>query len=159
MVTSATNGAVKTGESMRRVLASAALLIIVGCGSDAVSTTPVATTPATVSPAGTTAVSVVSADTPVATNPSATAADVNPLDGAAFCAFLEQDMPALRAAGSAAGAMAQFAGDFAAWLDEHPDQKPRTAVDLDAASSPTCPDVQAQAVAAMGAASFSDALG
>ena len=144
---------------MRRVLASAALLIIVGCGSDAVSTTPVATTPATVSPSQTTPPAVVSADTPVATSPSPTAADANPLDGAAFCAFLEQDLPALQAAGSAAGALAQFAGDFGAWLDEHPDQKPRTAADLDAASSPTCPDIQTKAVAAMGATSFSDALG
>ncbi|MEO8267977.1 MAG: hypothetical protein ABI706_20935 [Ilumatobacteraceae bacterium] len=143
---------------MRRMLASAALLMMVGCGSDKVSTLAVGTTRATVSPAETTPPSVVSATTPVATNPSPTSAEVNPLDGAAFCAFLEQDVPALQAAGSAAGALAQFAGDFGAWLDEHPDQKPRTAADLDAASSPTCPDVQAQAVSAMGAASFNDAL-
>ena len=58
-----------------------------------------------------------------------------------------------------AGALAQFAGDFGVWIDEHPAQKPRTASDLDALSKGACPELRSQVVKALGADSFHQALG
>jgi hypothetical protein len=85
--------------------------------------------------------------------------DKNPLDGAQFCAFLTQEEPKLKSAGSQPGAEAEFAIDLASWIDEHPDQKPRTAADLDSASQQSCPKVRTAAVADLGASSFEDSLG
>jgi len=146
---------------MKRVLASAVVLIVAGCGGSAgkVAVTTVATVSSPVSAAGSTPVSVTTAGTSPITNPATAATSGNPLDGAAFCAFLEQDLPALKSAGSAPGALAQFAGDFGVWLDGHPAQKPRTASDLDSASDATCPAVRSQVVDALGADSFIQALG
>ncbi|MEO7369366.1 MAG: hypothetical protein ABIZ69_00795 [Ilumatobacteraceae bacterium] len=137
-----------------------AMLVLVGCGSDAGKTaTTGAITSSPASSAGSVPSSVTAGDTTPTTKPAAVDASGNPLDGAAFCAFLQQDLPALKSAGSAAGALAQFAGDFGVWLDGHQSQKPRTADDLDAASEPVCPDVRSQAVAALGTDSFVAALG
>ena len=149
---------------MKRVLVTAILLIIAGCGGSdskvAVTTVTAATTVSSpVSAAGSTPVPVTPAGTSPITTPVAAATADNPLDGAAFCAFLEQDLPALQSAGSAPGALAQFAGDFGAWLDTHAAQKPRTAADLDSASEPTCPAVRSQVVTALGTDSFIKALG
>lgn len=83
----------------------------------------------------------------------------NPVDGTTFCAFLAKEEPKLKGAGAAAGAKAFFAIDLANWIGEHPDQKPRTAADLDNASRKTCPKSRSAVVAAMGAASFDEALG
>jgi len=151
---------VQMGEAdMKRVWASAVGVVIAGCGSSAgkVAVTTVAPVSSTVPAAGSTPVSVVAAGTSPITSPAT--ASGNPLDGAALCAFLEQDLPALKSAGSAPGALAQFAGDFGVWLDGHPAQKPRTASDLDSASEATCPAVRSQVVAALGADSFIHALG
>ncbi|MFC4034312.1 hypothetical protein ACFO3J_22945 [Streptomyces polygonati] len=85
--------------------------------------------------------------------------DKNPVDGAQFCAFLTQEEPKLKSAGSQPGAEAEFAIDLASWIDEHPGQKPRTAADLDSASQRSCPKVRTAAVADLGASSFEDSLG
>jgi hypothetical protein len=149
------------GESMRRVLASAVLLILVGCGGSTakVATTTVGTSSSPPSPVGSTPPSVTTAQASATTNPTPAGADENPLDGAALCAFLEQDLPKLKSAGSAAGALSFFAGDFGVWLDDHPTQKPRTASDLDSASEGACPALRSQVVAALGGDSFQQVLG
>ncbi|MGZ4725605.1 MAG: hypothetical protein ACXV8L_15475 [Ilumatobacteraceae bacterium] len=140
---------------MKRWLASATVLVVAGCGGGAgkAAVTSVATVPSPTQPSATTA-----GASPITSSATA-ATSGNPLVGAAFCAFLEQDLPVLKSAGSAAGAIAQFAGDFGVWIDAHPAQKPRTASDLDSASDATCPAVRSQAVNALGAASFDEALG
>lgn len=153
---------VQMGEAaMNRVLTSAVLLILVGCGGSTgkVAVTAVATTSSPVSPVGSTPPPVTVASTSTTNTAITAATSGNPLDGAALCAFLEQDLPALKSAGSAVGALAQFAGDFGVWLDTHAAQKPRTASDLDSASAGTCPAVRSQVVAALGADSFVKALG
>ena len=125
---------------MKRIAFVASLLFLSACGSG----------PST---GGTSAGGT---STAVATH--AAAADANPIDGVAFCAFLTQLAPRLKQDGSAPGATADFAIEFASWLDDHPTQKPRTASDLDDASQKTCAQTRTTAVTAMGATSFSDAL-
>lgn len=95
---------------------------------------------------------------PTASATHASAAAGNPVDSAAFCAFLAKMAPRLKSDGSSAGAEADFAIEFASWIEDQP-QKPRTASDLDDASQQTCPQARTDVVAAMGANSFSDALG
>ncbi|MFJ2634857.1 hypothetical protein ACIO6U_23350 [Streptomyces sp. NPDC087422] len=83
----------------------------------------------------------------------------NPVDGPTFCAFLAKEGPRIKDSGAPAGAKAFFAIDLANWIEQHPDQKPRTAADLDAAALGSCPKYRATVTSAMGAASFTEALG
>lgn len=82
----------------------------------------------------------------------------NPLDAADFCIFLSEDAPKISAAGSPEGALAQLSGDLAFWIEARPEQKPRTAADLDAAAAAACPDVAKTVLTALGAESFMDAF-
>jgi len=129
---------------MKRIAFVASLLVLSACGSGS------GTSPST---GGTSA-----GGTSAAAATHAAAADANPIDGAAFCAFLTKLAPRLTQDGSAPGATADFAIEFANWIDDHPTQKPRTASDLDDASQKTCAKTRTTAVTAMGATSFSDAL-
>ncbi|WNI14555.1 hypothetical protein [Actinacidiphila sp. ITFR-21] len=113
--------------------------------------------PAAPSPSGTSAAGTTSA--PGATATGVPADDADPVDGASFCAFLTEEAPKLKAAGSTAGAEAELAIDLAGWIEEHPERKPRTGADLDAASEPTCPKVRASVVASVGAGSFQESPG
>lgn len=144
---------------MKRVACCAVLLLpllLTACGGSSddgdLSTKPLGTSSAAKTPAE---------ETPAAkrTTAEAPAAEGNPVDGEAFCAFLKQTAPQLKAAGSAPGAKASFAIELANWIGEHPEQKPRTADDLDAASQESCPDTRTEVVATMGATSFADTLG
>nr|WP_223187759.1 hypothetical protein [Streptomyces sp. CBMA29] len=83
----------------------------------------------------------------------------NPVDGPTFCAFLAKEGPRIKDSGAPAGAKAFFAIDLANWIEQHPDQKPRTAADLDAAALGSCPKYRATVTSAMGATSFTEALG
>jgi len=91
------------------------------------------------------------------------------VDAAALCAFLKTDLPAVEAAGSDSassargtniGAEAQFAGDFASWISDDPTtRKLDDATQLVAVTAARCPEVRTQLVKALGASSFSTALG
>ncbi|MFF7158309.1 hypothetical protein [Streptomyces sp. NPDC008139] len=100
-----------------------------------------------------------------AASPSASASatggsgGANPVDGPTFCAFLAKEGPRIKDSGAPAGAKAFFAIDLANWIEQHPDQKPRTAADLDAAALGSCPKYRATVTSAMGATSFTEALG
>lgn len=82
----------------------------------------------------------------------------NPVRGADFCTFLSRESPRLKAAGSTAGALADLAIEFASWLDTHQAEKPRTAADLDEASSGSCPATRGAVLASLGKNSFAAAL-
>ncbi|MFD3457417.1 hypothetical protein ACFWVC_35235 [Streptomyces sp. NPDC058691] len=85
--------------------------------------------------------------------------DGNPVDSAAFCAFLKDVEPDVKGVGSDVGAQAQLAIALAGWVGEHPDQKPRTGSDLDDAAQQGCPELRETIVAATGSGSFQEALG
>lgn len=147
---------------MKRVACCAVLLLpllLTACGGSSddgdLSTKPLKTPAAAKTPAAKPTTEAPAAEVPAAEVP---AAEGNPVDGEAFCAFLKQTAPQLKAAGSAPGAEASFAIELANWIGEHPEQKPRTADDLDAASQESCPDTRTEVVATMGATSFADAL-
>jgi hypothetical protein len=93
-----------------------------------------------------------------ATPAPAAAAGGNPLDAEDFCAFLAEDAPKISAAGSPEGALAQLAGDLAFWIESHPEQKPRTAEDLDEVAATACPDVAKTVLTALETESFVDAF-
>lgn len=132
------------------VLALAALCAGCGASSGGGSTAAGATTSA----------AAPSSASPPATSTAAPepAAGGNPLDAADFCAFLSEDAPKISAAGSPEGALAQLSGDLAFWIEAHPEQKPRTAADLDEAAAAACPDVAKTVLTALGAESFMDAF-
>ena len=88
----------------------------------------------------------------------APAAAGNPVTGADFCAFLSQQTPRLKTDGNPAGALADLAIEFASWLDTHQSEKPRTAADLDEASTGTCPATRAAVLTTLGKSSFEAAL-
>lgn len=136
------------------VAALTLLLTACGSGSDSKSAGPTATGSSTAS----TSTSAATATTSGGKAATSAAADGNPVDGVAFCAFLAGIAPRLKTDGAAAGAKADFAIELANWIGNHPTQKPRTAADLDDASQKTCPKTRASAVASMGATSFDDAL-
>jgi hypothetical protein len=130
---------------VRLVATCALLLVLAGCGGGPVGTQL----------------------SPVPAPPPGTAADAgrdagatpgNPVDAADLCPFLQESLPVLQGVGSPVGALAQFAGRLATWVQEHPDQNPRTAADLDEAAQAGCPAVHAEVVAALGADSFAEAM-
>jgi hypothetical protein len=142
---------VSRGVHVNRVRSCAVLLLltsIAACGS---------------SPSGGTPASSVSssssASAPATTSPGPVAADGNPVNGAAFCAFLKTVEPRLAGDGSATGAFADLSIELANWIGEHPAQKPRTGGDLDAASSASCPQTRAAILAVLGATSFAAKFG
>lgn len=144
----------------KRVLSVGLLLLaLTACGGGSGGSSDPTTTAAKGSGTATTAATTAGADKTTDSSGGGKGDDKNPVDGTAFCAFLATMAPRLKSDGSAPGAKADFAIELANWIGEHPDQKPRTAADLDAASQKTCPKSRATAVAAMGATSFEDALG
>lgn len=159
---------------MRRVVIGVLALLIAGCGGGGDGSASGG--PSAGSTTSTPSISAGSIPPPPSTGagtmpavPSTTAgsaapggastAGSGPVDARAFCAFLKEDASKLASAGSAPGALAQLAGDLAGWIKEHPEQKPRTAADLDAASQANCPELRAQVVAFLGGTSFADTIG
>ena len=126
----------------------------VGAGSSATTGRTTATATATTTVSTTSATTVSSSSAPIST-PTVSGNPVVPTD---FCFFLYDEVATLPAAGSQAGALAQFAGDLSGWIERHPAQKPRTAADLDDAAR-TCPDAATAVVSNFGKASFTAALG
>jgi hypothetical protein len=140
---------------MKRAIIGLAFVTILlsACGSSSSGSTPQAA-------GATTPVSSLATSSDPASPDASTSADAggNPVVGADFCAFLAGLAPALPAAGSAAGALAQLTIELTNWIDAHPDQKPRYASDMDDASTASCPDTRAKVVAALGTSSFTQAF-
>lgn len=85
--------------------------------------------------------------------------DGNPVDAAAFCAFLTDEQSKVKDAGSGVGAQAALTIDLATWVADHPEQQPRTAADFDAAAQEGCPEVRESILAATGHDSLKEAVG
>jgi hypothetical protein len=136
---------------VKRVSRCVVLLLLTACaacGSSSSGGTPTAGGAAS---ASTQAPSAAAAAEPAA-------ADGNPVDGAAFCALLAKVAPKLKGDGSAAGALADLTVELSNWIEAHPEQKPRTAADLDAAST-SCSPTRSAVLASLGTASFAKAFG
>ncbi|MGA5699781.1 hypothetical protein [Peterkaempfera bronchialis] len=131
----------------------ALLLLLTACGGDkgsgAAGASAAAASPSAAAPATESAPAAESAP-PV---------DANPVDGKAFCAFLTEEEPKLKSIGSPVGAQAALTVDLAGWVEKHPEQKPRTASDLDDASQQSCPELRSSIVAAAGYSSFQKTFG
>ena len=80
-------------------------------------------------------------------------------DAGALCAFLAAEAPELASAGSAAGALARFAGDFASWVGQDPSRLLTDPRRLDVLSIATCPQARAAVLESLGADSFAGVLG
>lgn len=141
---------------MKRVSRCVGLLLLTacaGCGSSTSGGVPASGADTTVASSG-----------PVSSAPVSSAAaepvvaDGNPVDGAAFCAFLATMVPKLKGDGSAAGALADLTLGLSSWIEAHPEQKPRTAEDLDAAST-SCSQTRGAVLASLQTASFAQAFG
>jgi hypothetical protein len=140
---------------MRRALLCAVLLLLAGCGGGADDSA--AGEPSEPSTASSSTAESTAAESSAA--PTEPADDENPVRAKDLCAFLSKDLTRLQAVGSPIGALAQFAVGFAGWVEEHPEQKPRTAADLDEAAQGSCPAVRTSVLTTLGADSFVDALG
>jgi hypothetical protein len=136
--------------NLKVVALLAPLLVLCACGGSAaksIATSTAVTKAATTQPGQS-----------VTASASAAAAG-NPVNGADFCAFLTTMQPRMTADGSAVGALADLAIEFASWLDTHAAQKPRTAADLDEASQSSCPAIRTAVLNVLEKDSFASALG
>ncbi len=141
---------------MRRLAACAAVLVLTACGGASSGGSPAgSSTPKTA--VSSSATSATSATSETSATPAPAAAEANPVDAKDLCAFLAKEGPELESVGSPVGALARFAGDFASWVEKHPDQKPRTSADLDDAAS-SCADARDRVTAALGSSTFAAVL-
>ncbi|MFJ5609534.1 hypothetical protein ACIQCJ_09125 [Streptomyces sp. NPDC093221] len=138
-------------------VAVAGALLLAACGGGSGGSRPSATGSGKAT--GSASAASPSASASASASASGGSGGANPVDGPTFCAFLAKEGPRIKDSGAPAGAKAFFAIDLANWIEQHPDQKPRTAADLDAAALGSCPKYRATVTSAMGAASFTEALG
>lgn len=89
---------------------------------------------------------------------ASTGADGSPVVAADFCAFLTEVEKDVVSAGSPSGSLATMSIALSAWIEGHPEQKPRFAEDLDTASVDECPGPRQKILAALGEPSFDDAF-
>jgi len=132
-----------------RALVLAVSLLTAACGGGATAS-PQAGSP---SPAASTAAASASPST-ASPEPSAASAG----DGAALCAFLSSELPALQQAGSAAGAVAQLAVDYANWLEADPSRILPDAAAMDTLTKASCPEIRTNVLTFIGGDSFANSF-
>ena len=79
-------------------------------------------------------------------------------DGAALCAFLSSELPALQQAGSTAGAVAQLAVDYANWLEADPSRILPDAAAMDTLTKASCPEIRTNVLEFIGGDSFANSF-
>jgi hypothetical protein len=79
-------------------------------------------------------------------------------DGVALCAFLSSELPALQAAGSTGGAVAQLAIDYADWIAADSSRVLPDAAAMDTLTGASCPDTRTNVLRIIGADSFANGL-
>ena len=132
-----------------RALVLAVSLLTAACGGGATAS-PQGGSP---SPAASTAAASASPSTASA-EPSAASVG----DGAALCAFLSSELPALQQAGSTAGAVAQLAVDYANWLEADPSRILPDAAAMDTLTKASCPEIRTNVLEFIGGASFANSF-
>ena len=93
---------------------------------------------------------------PSTASPEPSAASVG--DGAALCAFLSSELPALGQAGSTAGAVAQLAVDYANWLEADPSRILPDAAAMDTLTKASCPEIRTNVLEFIGGDSFANSF-
>jgi hypothetical protein len=132
-----------------RALVLAVSLLTAACGGGATAS-PQAGSP---SPAASTAAASASPST-ASPEPSAASAG----DGAALCAFLSSELPALQNAGSTGGAVAQLAIDYANWLEADSSRVLPDAVAMDTLTKASCPEIRTNVLKTLGGDSFANSF-
>ena len=89
---------------------------------------------------------------PSTTSPEPSAASVG--DGTALCGFLSSELPALQAAGSTGGAVAQLAIDYANWIAADASRVLPDAAAMDTLTAAACPGVRTNVLKIIGSDSF-----
>jgi len=77
-------------------------------------------------------------------------------DGTALCAFLTSELPALQAAGSTGGAVAQLAIDYAIWIAADSSRVLPDAATMDTLTKASCPQVRTDVLKLIGGDSFAN---
>jgi hypothetical protein len=135
-------------------LVLAACLLTAACAAGATATPPAGSAAPAASPAAATpAEASALASTAVTTPPAAVGGD-----GAALCAFLQSELPALKAAGSTGGAVAQLAIDYANWIAADSSRVLPDAAAMDTLTQASCPGVRTDVLKTIGSDSFANGL-
>jgi hypothetical protein len=130
-------------------LAFTVSLLISACGGGATPVPPADSPAATTPPAAAT----ISPSTAVS-DPSAAGVG----SAAALCTFLQSEIPALQAAGSTGGAIAQLAIDYANWIEVDPSRVLPNAAAIDTLTEASCPEVRTNVLKFLGEDSFANSL-
>jgi len=132
-----------------RALVLTVSLLAAACGGGA-TTSPRAGSP---SPAASSAAASASPST-ASSVPSAVSAG----NGAALCAFLTSEIPALQKAGSTGGAVAELAIDYANWIAADSSRVLPDAAAMDTLTEASCPEVRTSVLKIIGGDSFADSF-
>jgi hypothetical protein len=89
---------------------------------------------------------------PMSAEPSAASVG----DGAGLCGFLSSELPALQAAGSTGGAVAQLAIDYANWIAADSSRVLPDAVAMDTLTAASCPEIRTNVLKIIGSDSFAN---
>ena len=137
-----------------RALVLAVSLLTAACGGSATAS-PQAGSP---SPAASTAATSTAAASASPSTASAEPSAASVGDGAALCAFLSSELPALQQAGSTAGAVAQLAVDYANWLEADPSRILPDAAAMDTLTKASCPEIRTNVLEFIGGDSFANSF-
>jgi hypothetical protein len=91
-----------------------------------------------------------------ATAPGTSAAGA--ANGAALCAFLTSEVPALQKAGSTGGAVAQLAIDYANWIAADASRVLPDAAAMDTLTEAACPEIRTTVLKLLGGDNFANSL-
>ena len=130
-----------------RALVLAVSLLTAACGGGATAS-PQDSSPSPVASAASASASPL----PASAQPSAAGLG----DGTALCAFLASEVPALQAAGSTGGAVAQLAIDYANWIAADSSRVLPDATAMDTLTVASCPDTRTNVLKIIGSDSFAN---
>ncbi len=137
-----------------RALVLAVSLLAAACGGGAAAS-PQAGSPS--SAASTAAASTAAASaSPSTASPKPSAASAG--DGAALCAFLTSEVPALQQAGSTGGAIAELAIDYANWIAADSSRVLPNSAAMDSLTEASCPEIRTKVLKTIGGDSFANSF-
>jgi hypothetical protein len=132
-----------------RALVLAVSLLTAACGGSA------AASPQTGSPSPAASKAAASAS-PSTASPEPSAASAG--DGAALCAFLASEVPAIQKAGSTGGAVGELAIDYANWIAADSSRVLPDAAAMDSLTEASCPEIRTNVLKIIGGDSFANSF-
>jgi hypothetical protein len=132
----------------------AVCLLTAACGGSATAAPQAASPSLSASPPA--AASTAAAPASPATAPGTSAAGA--ANGAALCAFLSSEVPALQKAGSTGGAVAQLAIDYANWIAGDASRVLPDAAAMDTLTEAACPEIRTTVLKLLGGDNFANSL-